>query len=78
MTCSHDDAVTHLEWSPIGEPFLFSSSVDKTIRLWDVRSAQCLQTWKGHSDAVLTFSVSTDGGTIVTGSDDHTSLVFKR
>lgn len=32
VTCSHDDAVTHIEWAPNGEPFIFSSSVDKTLK----------------------------------------------
>ncbi len=78
VTCSHDDAVTRVEWAPNGEPLVFSSSVDKTLKLWDVRSGECVQTWKGHSDAVLGFRISQDGGLIVTGSDDHTALVFKR
>ena len=78
VTCAHDDAVTHVEWLPTGEPFVISSSVDKTLKMWDVRNAQCMQTWKGHSDAALTFAVTEDGGTIISGSDDHTCLVFKR
>jgi len=78
VTCSHDDAVTHIEWAPNGDPFIFASSVDKTIRLWDARSGQCEKTWKGHSDTALTFAVTPDAGTIVTASDDHTALVFKR
>ena len=77
VTMGHDDAVTHIEWAN-GDPYIFSSSVDKSVRMWDVRSGQCMQTWKGHSDAVLTFCITPDGGTIVTGSDDHTSLVFVR
>lgn len=78
VTCAHDDAVTRIEWAPTGEPLIYSSSVDKTLKLWDARSGQCLQTWKGHSDAVLTFAVSGDGGTLLSGADDHTALVFKR
>ena len=35
VTCSHDDAVTHIEWAPNGEPFIFSSSVDKSIKSVD-------------------------------------------
>jgi WD40 repeat protein len=78
VTCTHEDAVTHVEWAPNGDPYVISSSVDKTIRCWDVRSGECIQTWKGHSDAVLGFRISQDGSTIVSGADDHTALVFKR
>jgi WD40 repeat protein len=78
VTCAHEDAVTHVEWAPNGDPFVFSSSVDKTVRQWDVRSGECVRTWRGHSDAVLAFRISDDAGTLVTASDDHTALVFKR
>ena len=47
-------------------------------RMWDVRSGECLRTWKGHSDAVLTFRVTPDAGVIVSGSDDNSALVFRR
>ncbi len=35
--------------SPDGDRLL-SASFDKTLRLWDSRSGQCLRVLKGHSD----------------------------
>jgi WD40 repeat protein len=46
--------------------------------MWDVRSGECLRIWRGHSDVVHLFRLSADGGTLVSGSDDHTALVFRR
>jgi len=32
---------------------LYSGSTDKSIRIWDIGSGQCLQTLEGHSDVVM-------------------------
>ncbi|MCU0545747.1 MAG: hypothetical protein MUE44_26870 [Oscillatoriaceae cyanobacterium Prado104] len=29
---------------------LASCSGDRTVKLWDCRSGECLQTWQGHSN----------------------------
>lgn len=55
-----------------------SSSVDRTIRQWDARTGQCMQTWRGHQDVVLGFAATLDGGRVVTCGDDGVCLVFVR
>jgi WD40 repeat protein len=44
---------------------------DKTVKLWNL-NGQELQTFKGHSDSVISVVFSPDGKTIATGSDDKT------
>jgi WD40 repeat protein len=55
-----------------------TASADRTVRLWDGRSGHCERVWRGHQETVLDFAISCDGNTIVTGSDDGVSLVFRR
>jgi len=74
--CLHDDGVTRLIWHPT-QPLMYSCSVDKTVRLWDGRSSECIRIFKGHQNVILDMAVSHDGNVVVTASDDHASLVFK-
>ena len=47
-----------------------STSNDKTVRIWNVSSGECLQTLTGHTDAV--WSVCSHGLAIVSASSDKT------
>ncbi|MEQ2189558.1 hypothetical protein GOODEAATRI_026499, partial [Goodea atripinnis] len=44
---------------------LFSSSLDCGIRLWDLRSSQCVCILQSHYSAVTSLSFSGDGGTMI-------------
>lgn len=44
---------------------LFSSSLDCGIRLWDLRSSQCVSVLESHFSAVTSLSFSSDGDTMV-------------
>lgn len=46
-----------IKWHP-QEPLLFSCSTDRTIRLWDARTATQVRSWLGHQDMILDFDVS--------------------
>ena len=65
---------------------LVSSSEDKTIRLWDVNTGQCLLTLHGHQSGVSCMVLTSCGNTntntnnsnmLVTGSRDRTLKVIR-
>ncbi|MEM1307979.1 MAG: WD40 repeat domain-containing protein [Cyanobacteria bacterium P01_H01_bin.153] len=51
-------------------PWLVSGSFDKTIRLWDLRSGECLKILEGHSHWIWTVAISSDDRFIASGGDD--------
>ncbi|MEH2121950.1 WD40 repeat domain-containing protein [Nostoc sp.] len=48
--------------------FLASGSYDRTIKIWDVHSGECLQTLPGHPGCVLVIAFSPDGKTLISNS----------
>ena len=62
-------------FSPDGTT-LVSTSLDKTVTLWDVESATPLQTLRGHSNSVQQPVFSPDGGTLYTVSHDGTAIAW--
>uniref|UniRef100_A0A672Z224 U3 small nucleolar RNA-associated protein 13 C-terminal domain-containing protein n=1 Tax=Sphaeramia orbicularis TaxID=375764 RepID=A0A672Z224_9TELE len=69
--CTHNlkgsSGVVHLvEFHPdINRLQLFSSSLDCGIRLWDLRSSECICVLQSHYSAVTSLSFSADGDTMV-------------
>jgi WD40 repeat protein len=51
---------------------LVSSSYDETIKIWDIRTGECLKTLQGHTDRIRAVTISPDGTTIASGSFDGT------
>uniref|UniRef100_A0A7S1F7U0 Angio-associated migratory cell protein n=1 Tax=Noctiluca scintillans TaxID=2966 RepID=A0A7S1F7U0_NOCSC len=72
--------VTTLKWLPPSHSeLLCTSSTDRTLRLFNALSGQCVRTLYGHSDTVLSLDLSVVGGAnlcVVSGSDDSTCRVF--
>ena len=50
---------------------LISGSSDNSVKLWDFRQKQCVNTWKGHLMPINTLDCSSDGKSIVSGSQDE-------
>jgi len=50
--------------------FVISSSWDKTMRLWDLRSGRCVRQFFGHTKEVLTTAFSQDNRQIFSGGAD--------
>ena len=63
--------VNSVSFSPDGTK-VASGSNDKTVKLWDVTSGECLQTLEGHSSRVKSVSFSPDGTKVASGSYDKT------
>ena len=55
---------------------LFSGSMDKTIKVWDVATGACVQTLQGHTDSVWSVCVSANGSRLFSGSSDNTIKVW--
>ncbi len=72
----HTDVVTSVSWSPDGRHAL-SGSEDKTLRLWEVSSGECLRTFEGHTSRVTSVAWSPDGRHALSGSYDHTLRLWE-
>uniref|UniRef100_A0A673H5C0 Dynein assembly factor with WD repeat domains 1 n=1 Tax=Sinocyclocheilus rhinocerous TaxID=307959 RepID=A0A673H5C0_9TELE len=55
---------------------IVTASLDKTCKVWDTDSGQCLATLLGHNDEVLDVCFNSTGQLIATASADGTSRVF--
>jgi WD40 repeat protein len=67
----HLGPVKDLAVSP-GGTLLASASSDKSIKLWDVASRQCVRTFQGHTGCVNSISFTPDGNFLASGSNDAT------
>ena len=55
---------------------LYLDRYDKTIRVWNVDTGECILTLKGHTGCVNSVGFNHDGTKIVSGSDDKTIRVW--
>lgn len=75
-SCSHAEGLIQSKWHPT-QPYVYTCGLDKTVRMWDARSATVVKQWRGHRDVVMDLTVANDGSFVATASDDNTSLVFR-
>lgn len=55
---------------------VITGSFDKTAKLWDPSTGECVFTLYGHQAEVVCAQFCPDGDFIATASMDHTSRVF--
>jgi archaellum biogenesis ATPase FlaH len=55
---------------------LASASSDRTIKIWDASSGECLKTLKGHSDSVWSVAFSHDSARLASASGDKTVKIW--
>ena len=67
----HSDIVNSVSLSADGK-YALSGSNDKTLKLWEVSTGQCLRTFEGHRDEVWSVTLSTDSRYALSGSKDYT------
>jgi WD40 repeat protein len=65
----HTNWVRSVAFSPSGE-MLASGSSDQTVKLWDIKSGECLYTLQGHSHLVRGVAFSPSGEILASGSSD--------
>jgi WD40 repeat protein len=51
---------------------LASGSDDRTVKIWDIATQQCLHTLEGHTNLIRSLDFSPDGKLLVSGSLDQT------
>jgi WD40 repeat protein len=73
----HTGRVCALAFSPLGKQFLFSGSLDNTIKIWNPATASCVATLKDHAGGVYCLKFSKDGKTLVSGSGDTTIKLWE-
>jgi hypothetical protein len=71
----HRMMIVSLDVSPDGTRLL-SGCLDRTARLWDLRTGELLHTFEGHRMAVASGAFSADGKVMATGSWDDTARVW--
>ncbi|XP_022962601.1 protein JINGUBANG-like [Cucurbita moschata] len=72
----HADAVSCLCLSD-DKTILYSSSWDKTMKVWRISDSKCLESLTVHDDAVNVIVAASDG-LVITGSADGTAKVWRR
>ncbi len=65
----HTNFCFSTKFSPQGN-LLVSGSFDETVKIWDVRTGECVSTLPAHSDPVTGVDFNTDGTCIVSSSHD--------
>jgi WD40 repeat protein/tRNA A-37 threonylcarbamoyl transferase component Bud32 len=71
----HASWITCVAVSP-NSPVVASSSLDDSIRVWNLNTGETLLTLTGHNRGVNTIAISPDGKTLVSGSDDYSIKIW--
>ncbi|MGV8122866.1 MAG: WD40 repeat domain-containing protein [Candidatus Xenobiia bacterium LiM19] len=71
QTVEEYHGISTLCFSPDGK-MLVSGDTDGIIKLWETKSGQCLQIFRGHSKQINSIDFSPEGTKCVSGSDDGT------
>lgn len=56
---------------------LTTGSIDGVVRVWDMRSSDCIKEFHGFRANVLCLDISPDSKYIIAGSDDGTVRAFE-
>ena len=59
-----------------GGELCISGSIDRTCKIWNVKTGQCINTLRGHNDEILDVAFSANGQKLVTASADGTARVY--
>lgn len=73
----HEDSITSLSEykSKNDSEIILSSSTDMSIKMWDISSLKCINTFKGHKDWIFKI-ISLPDGRIVSAGQDRTIIIW--
>ena len=71
----HSNIVTCAVYFPDGKR-IATGSWDKTARVWDARTGDCLLTFKGHSGKIYSIAIAPNSKFLLTGSSDGTAKMW--
>lgn len=57
-------------------PLLVSSSFDATVRVWNVKTGNCLKVLSGHTHWIWSVDISPDSRLVASGGDDGTAKLW--
>ncbi|CAO0793058.1 unnamed protein product [Mucor circinelloides] len=71
----HSDSIYCLAW--IDQDTLVSGSRDKTLKVWNIKTNQCIRTVENeHDGSILCMRVNKDRSILLTGSSDATCTIW--
>ncbi|KAM3586086.1 hypothetical protein VKS41_002616 [Umbelopsis sp. WA50703] len=70
----HRKAVSYVKW--LNENELVSASTDSTLKLWNVRSNECVRTYTGHVNEKNFVGLSTNNDWISCGSENNAVYTY--
>ena len=75
-TANADGYVPVVAFGPSGGR-LASGSSDRTVKLWDVSTGECVATLEGHTSEVFSVAFDPSGGRLASGSADQTVILWQ-
>lgn len=74
----HENGTTSLLYSPEDDSRLISGGKDAMLRLWDLKTGECLEEIPAHNYAIYSLQAINNGDTIVSASRDKTIKVWSK
>eukprot|EP00744_Colponema_vietnamica_P001875 GILI01003044.1.p1 GENE.GILI01003044.1~~GILI01003044.1.p1 ORF type:complete len:1825 (-),score=764.15 GILI01003044.1:251-5320(-) len=73
----HDRGVNCIDYFPHGDkPYLVSGADDKTVKVWDYQTKQCIQTLEGHTNNISSVVFHPELPILLSGSEDGTVRIW--
>lgn len=71
----HAEVVYAVAWRPKSDE-IATASLDKTVKIWNIRDGRCVRTLKDHADGVFGVAYSANGKMFASGSADRSVKVY--